>query len=371
MGREQWSHWSLPSSSGLWLLALGSQSPVRLQASPCLLDPRAPCCLSPGAEHSRSRILSTGTGAWGAGRPKAGGGGTAGSSTRLGGRLRTLVLKGDAHSLPAFAGSPARPLEGLQACLAAQGPYVVGDDGYCISGSARPSSRPSEHLWLLELVCHGWLTVFTCRSWGAVADANLCRPWNPGGTQPPSQHRPGLPVPPPTVLRPRVSGVTLPGPWQMDALFNSQRTRDAQLCSPSPQDLRQPWEEAGRWGMWSQRRQLRVPRGTILSLTVLLKSAAGFPSVTDLSATTRWQSAFALLGCFYSRRVLRKAPWSCQAWAAPDGEPVGTVSLRRAALNPGAHTSLRITLEATSCLPPPHHPAAQNPGGSSESCWHV
>ena len=55
----------------------------------------------------------------------------------------------------------------------------------------------------------------------------------------------------------------------------------------------------------------------------------------------------------------------------PDGEPVGTVSLRRAALNPGAHTSLRITLEATSCLPPPCYPAAQNPGGSSESCGRV
>lgn len=35
---------------------------------------------------------------------------------------------------------------------------MVGDDGYCISGSARPSSHPSEHVWLLELVRDGWLS---------------------------------------------------------------------------------------------------------------------------------------------------------------------------------------------------------------------
>lgn len=99
------------------------------------------------------------------------------------------------HSLPAYPGSPAQPPEGLQACLAARRRYMVGDDGYCISGSARPSSHPSEHVWLLELVRDGWLTVFTCRSWGTVASANLCCLWNPGGTQPPSQLPPGLPAP--------------------------------------------------------------------------------------------------------------------------------------------------------------------------------
>ena len=223
MGREQWSAWSLPSNSGLWLLALGSQSPVRLRASPCLLDPRAPRCLSPSAEHSRSRILSTGTGAWGAGRPKAGGGGTAGSSTHLGGRLRTLVLKGDVHSLPAFAGSPARPLEGFQACLAARGPYMVGDDGYCISGSARPSSRPSEHLWLLELVCHGWLSSLAAlRAQWLMQTSAVHGPLEALSLLP--SFAQGFLSPHLRSSAPRVSGVTLPGPWQMGALFNSQHT---------------------------------------------------------------------------------------------------------------------------------------------------
>lgn len=163
-GREQGSARSLPSS-GLRLFALRSQPTIRLRGISLSSGPQ-------GSRLLRSRCswtLSTGTGARGAGRPQAGGGRGAGSSICP----RTLVPEGAVHSLPAYPGSRAQPPEGLQACLAARGPYMVGDDGYCISGSARPSSHPSEHLWLLELVRDGWLTVFTCGSWGTVASANL------------------------------------------------------------------------------------------------------------------------------------------------------------------------------------------------------